>query len=222
MTAVHGDAVLGHPGSAAFDAVHAGFAVRRIPAAWLTQSRPGARIVAPYSTLWSHTGLIGLVRQSDSSATGLFSRTRVSFMWEDAQRPLWPAPAEHDERVCASPVDPREVLQSPACLWAVGLQLPGVTFDPVTASGDRTLRLWSLDGSTAAVHVDHWAGSAGVRQTGLRSLWDEAVTATRWWTSRGRPSRDRFGLITSPHREAVWLYTPGQPVPSPATTGTPA
>ncbi|WP_406403306.1 protein-L-isoaspartate O-methyltransferase family protein [Streptomyces uncialis] len=155
ITAVHGDGVLGHPGSAAFDAVHAGFAVRRIPAAWLTQSRPRARIVTPCSTLWSHTGLIGLVRQADSSATGLFSRTRVSFMWEAAQRPLWPAPAEHDERVCASPVDPREVLQSPACLWAVGLHLPGVTFDPVTAGGDRTLRLWALDGSTAAVHVDH-------------------------------------------------------------------
>ncbi|MFD4831230.1 protein-L-isoaspartate O-methyltransferase [Streptomyces uncialis] len=47
IAAVHGDAVLGHPGSAAFDAGFAGFAVRRIPAAWLTRSRPGARILAP-------------------------------------------------------------------------------------------------------------------------------------------------------------------------------
>ncbi|MFD9721957.1 hypothetical protein [Streptomyces sp. NPDC059076] len=77
----------GHPDGAAYNAVHAGFAVRRIPAAWLAQSRPGARIVAPCSTLWSHTGLVRLIRQADSSATGRFSRTRVSFMREESQRP---------------------------------------------------------------------------------------------------------------------------------------
>ncbi|EDY48884.1 methyltransferase domain-containing protein (plasmid) [Streptomyces clavuligerus] len=217
VTTVHGDAVQDHDLGDGFDAVHAGFAVRRIPLAWLIHTEPGARIVAPYGTLWSPTGLARLVRDTDGSATGHFSRTAVTFMWEHGQQPHWPEPDQDDARMSASPVDPRELLRSPAGRWATGLQLPDVTYDPVPARGDRMLRLWSLDGSTAAVHVDHWADPEGVAQTGRRSLWDEAVTALNWWTGQARPARDRFGLTTTPGGDTLWLDHPGQPVPNPAT-----
>ncbi|GLF98255.1 methyltransferase domain-containing protein [Streptomyces yaizuensis] len=218
VTVVCGDAINGHADDAPYAAVHAGFAVRRIPAAWCVQTRPGGRIVTPYGSLWSPTGLTRLVRDRDGVASGRFSPRAVNFMWERGQRPVWPEPAGGPARTAASPVDPRFVLESRSGRWATGLQLGDVTFDPVPVGGDRVLRLWALDGSAAAVQVDRnrWADGDGVSQVGQRSLWDEAVAAWLWWTEAGEPNRDRFGLTAGPGEDDVlWLDTPDRLFPRP-------
>lgn len=52
------DAVEGHAPGAPYDALHCAFAVRdRVPGAWIGQVRPGGRIVVPFGSLFSNTGL---------------------------------------------------------------------------------------------------------------------------------------------------------------------
>ncbi|MCZ7415789.1 hypothetical protein [Streptomyces sp. WMMC897] len=52
-----------------------------------------------------------------------------------------------------------------------------------------------------------------VEQYGPSRLWDEAEAACRWWESRDRPGRDRFGRSVDRDAQRVWLDEPGQPVP---------
>jgi hypothetical protein len=86
------------------------------------------------------------------------------------------------------------VLASAAGRWAIGLQVPGVVWDPVPARGDRLLRLWCTDGSWATVAVDGWSKPDAVAQCGPRRIWDEVCAAWGWWDRHGRPGRTRFGV----------------------------
>lgn len=50
-----------------------------------------------------------------------------------------------------------------------------------------------------------------VYQAGQRRLWDEVVTAYRWWEEKGRPGHDRFGLtVTADGQHRAWLDDPEQ------------
>ncbi|MFB6556754.1 protein-L-isoaspartate(D-aspartate) O-methyltransferase, partial [Streptomyces sp. NPDC056405] len=50
--------------------------------------------------------------------------------------------------------------------------------------------------------------AARVWQHGDRRLWDEAEAAYRWWTARGRPAHDRFGLTVGAGGARAWLERP--------------
>ncbi|MFH8610980.1 protein-L-isoaspartate O-methyltransferase [Streptomyces sp. NPDC018029] len=213
VTAVCADAVSGHAAEAPYDALHAGFAVRdRIPVAWIDQVRDGGRIVVPFGSLFANTGLARLTVQ-DGVAEGHFAGA-VSFMWERSQLPRWPDPTRACAARSASAVDPREVLATGASRWAVGLQVPGVTYDPVPARGDRLLRLWGIDGSWASVAVDDWQAPQAVTQHGPRRVWDEVCAAWQWWEERGRPGRNRFGITTRRTGSCrIWVDDPASPLP---------
>lgn len=103
--------------------------------------RPGGRIVVPFGTLFSNTGLLCLTVLAGSEvAEGRFAGG-VSFVWEREQRPVWPQPATGKTGLSANSGNPRAVLASAAGRWAIGLQVPGVAWDPVPARGDRLLGL---------------------------------------------------------------------------------
>ncbi|MER0477392.1 methyltransferase domain-containing protein [Streptomyces sp. Edi2] len=209
VTALHGDATLGHPDAAPYDAVHVGFSVREIPGTWIGQVRPGGRLVMPFGTLFSNTGLLRLtVREDGQVAEGRFHGGAM-FMWERGQRPSWAQAVTDDPERAASALDPRTVLATGASRWAVGLQVPGVTWDPVPADGDRLLRLWCTDGSWATVAVDGWNKPDGVAQSGPRHLWDEVSEAWSWWDGKGRPGRNRFGVSADRGGSCrAWLDSP--------------
>ncbi|WP_107090556.1 methyltransferase domain-containing protein [Streptomyces sp. WM6378] len=226
VTALHGNATLGYPNAAPYDAVHVGFSVRDIPGSWIAQVRPGGRLVMPFGTLFANTGLLCLtVREDGQAADGRF-RGGVRFMWERGQRPHWAQAAAGEPERMASPVDPRTVLATGASRWAVGLQVPAVTWDPVPADGDRLLRLWCTDGSWATVTVDAWNKPDGVTQCGPRNLWDEVCAAWSWWDGQGRPGRNRFGVTAGRSGSCrAWLDSPQSPLPGalePATRTRPA
>ncbi|MEU5958279.1 methyltransferase domain-containing protein [Streptomyces sp. NPDC047525] len=214
VTALCGDAMKGHAEGAPYAALLSGFSVRHIPAAWIEQVRPGGRIVSPFGSLFSNTGLVCLTVRADGElAEGHFAGG-VQFMWEQAQRPVWPLPADTAPRSSASAVDPRDVLATAASRWAIGLQVPGVTCDPVPAKGDRLLRVWCTDGSTATVAVDRWSAPDAVAQRGPRQVWDEVCTAWNWWHRQGRPRRTRFGVTADRTGHCrSWLDSPDTPLP---------
>ncbi|WP_274558529.1 methyltransferase domain-containing protein [Streptomyces spiramyceticus] len=72
---VTGDGARGCPARAPFDRIIATCALPSVPRDWLSQCRPGARILAPLAT-----GLIGLVVQDDSHAEGHFLHTPAYFV----------------------------------------------------------------------------------------------------------------------------------------------
>ncbi|MBD0738612.1 hypothetical protein [Streptomyces sp. CBMA29] len=45
-------------------------------------------------------------------------------------------------------------------------------------------------------------------QYGPRRLWDEVEAAFRWWTGRGKPGVERFGLTVDAGGQYVWLDDP--------------
>ncbi|NDZ82611.1 methyltransferase domain-containing protein [Streptomyces sp. SID10853] len=72
---VTGDGALGCPARAPFDAIIVTCAVPSVPRAWLAQSRPGARILAPLAT-----GLIVLRVRDERHAQGRFLETPAYFV----------------------------------------------------------------------------------------------------------------------------------------------
>lgn len=78
---VTGDGLLGHPRRASYDRTIATCAVRRIPYAWVRQTKPGGIILATVGpSVWSYgTGLAKLIVKDDGTAEGRIIG-RTSFM----------------------------------------------------------------------------------------------------------------------------------------------
>ncbi|MGW4726032.1 hypothetical protein [Streptomyces sp. NPDC004291] len=80
--------------------------------------------------------------------------------------------------------------------------------------GAYTLWTYGFDGTSWA-SVDHEPGETEfvVHQSGPRRLWDETEAAHRWWSGRGRPGFERFGLTAGPRSTVAWLDDESCPVP---------
>ncbi|WP_432249449.1 methyltransferase domain-containing protein [Streptomyces sanyensis] len=136
-----GDGSRGHPGRAPFDAVIATCAPASVPDPWISQCRPGARIVAPLST-----GVIALRVGSDGrSAEGRFLHTSAYFVpLRGGAAPLEPGAGGLPRRaiendlfrflltLTAGTLDPREALS----LWEREHR-PGRRRFGVTVGGGR-------------------------------------------------------------------------------------
>src|SRR5690606_17525223 len=72
---VTGDGALGVPDRAPFDRIIATCALPSVPPAWLEQTRPGGRILAPYAT-----GVVSLTVQEAGRAEGRFLHTPAYFV----------------------------------------------------------------------------------------------------------------------------------------------
>ncbi|WKE71651.1 methyltransferase domain-containing protein [Streptomyces sp. WP-1] len=72
---VTGDGARGVPGRAPFDRIIATCALPTVPRAWLTQCRPGARVLLPLAT-----GLLTLAVRDAEHAEGRFLATAASFV----------------------------------------------------------------------------------------------------------------------------------------------
>ncbi|MGH3995698.1 MAG: protein-L-isoaspartate O-methyltransferase family protein, partial [Pseudonocardiaceae bacterium] len=67
-TVVTGNGAQGYPPNAPYDAILATCALRRIPADWLAQAAPGARIVTPLATASSHSTSPAQIRPAAGSS----------------------------------------------------------------------------------------------------------------------------------------------------------
>ncbi|MFC4035401.1 methyltransferase domain-containing protein [Streptomyces polygonati] len=86
VAVITGDGALGHPGRAPYDRIMATCEMPVIPAAWLTQVRPGGRVLAPFAS-----GLLALTVWAPDYAEGRFLPTPAFFVplrGERARGPL--------------------------------------------------------------------------------------------------------------------------------------
>ncbi|MBB4933398.1 protein-L-isoaspartate(D-aspartate) O-methyltransferase [Lipingzhangella halophila] len=220
-TVLCGDGMAGSPASAPYDRVIATAAVQRVPYAWVEQTRPGGRIVAPFGTAFHNGTLLRLTVHGDGSASGRFGGN-VGFMWvrdqrtphgavEDRVRP------EHDYTETTTEVHPYEPVADFDASFVVGLQVPDmkstVVHDGEPAEGRFTVYLMDPDsGSWASWRVTpERVGGYRVRQHGPRMLFDELSAAYTWWQQTGRPAHTRLGLtMTAEGEHLLWVDEPGR------------
>jgi protein-L-isoaspartate(D-aspartate) O-methyltransferase len=99
VTVVTGDGALGHPEHAPYDRVMATAAVRRVPYAWVEQTRPGGGIVLPVEGSFRCQAFVRLAVQGDGTARGRFHG--------DAAFMLLPRPARRPRPVVDARGRPR-------------------------------------------------------------------------------------------------------------------
>ncbi|MFE4517603.1 protein-L-isoaspartate(D-aspartate) O-methyltransferase [Kitasatospora sp. NPDC056783] len=216
---VVGDGLLGHPAGGPYDRIHSTAAVRRVPLAWIEQTRPGGIIVTPWGTPYANAGLLRLEVGGPGEPTHGRFVDDVSFMWMRAQRPHSVGePAGVPDDRGSSAMDPELALEDVNAAFAIGLRVPGIRYEHVWDEADpgATFRMRLSDGagSWASVRYAGWDAGDAVHQSGARRLWDEVVGARLWWLEEGRPDLRRFGVTVTPDgAQSVWLDSPENPVP---------
>jgi protein-L-isoaspartate O-methyltransferase len=187
----------------------------RLPYAWVAQTRPGGTVLTPMRAELASGPLVRLRVGSEGTARGQATRMRVGFMELRAQRTLgasWSALRWDDPDVepALSEVDPFTALLCEAPRWAIAVSVPSCRYDLEKRTSERGHGVaWLLDpitGSWASVvpttpRSDHYLA----RQTGPRRLWDEAVTAYRWWDQHGQPPIEAWQWTVTPHRQRISL-----------------
>ena len=205
-TLLLGDGAAGHPLRAPYDRLIATCSVRRVPSAWVAQTR--GVILTPWGNGMSNGTLLRL--ESDgTTAIGRVVDTS-SFMWLREQTPDRRVHGDEGDRGDAG-TDPREIFADHHRLFAIGLRVPGCRYSVGWGDGDEAdeCTLWLSDGASwaraeYAPGRDPWTVQAGPRR-----LWDEVRTAYDWWTEKGRPELTRFGLTVDRHGQRAWLDAPG-------------
>jgi len=203
VTVVTGDGELGHPAGAPYDGVICTAGVRDVPYEWVRQTRPGGRIVAPWSTLLYDGGVLTLTVRADGTADGRLT-DRVAFMPLRGQRVL---PAIPDDLGAAGVTarttgcHPDAVLRDPGALLAVGLRVPRCRRSSGPSGAlclvDRWSRSWAV--------VRPGRSGTTVHQHGPRNLWDEVEDAHRWWLDAGSPPADRWLITLTPTAQTTVL-----------------
>ncbi|MFF3004513.1 methyltransferase domain-containing protein [Kitasatospora sp. NPDC057940] len=210
-----GDGLEGQPLRVPYDRVHSTAAVRRLPRAWLEQTRPGGVIVTPWGTPYANAGLLRLVVGGPGEPSHGRFVDNVSFMWVRSQRPHpVTEPTDRPIHRGSSSIDPELALENVDVAFAIGLRVPGVryhhTWDDTDPGGTYRMRLSDGAGSWASVRHHDWGAADAVQQAGPRRLWDEIVRARRRWLADGEPDLTRFGVTMTPTGEQhVWLDEPG-------------
>ncbi|MEV1006006.1 methyltransferase domain-containing protein [Streptomyces sp. NPDC049881] len=212
------DGALGWPDGGPYDAVFATCSVRRVPGAWLEQTRPGGRIVVPWSTAWCAFGTVTLTRRDGGGADGRFTSGGSYMPLLDAGD-AGPGRVDEPPRVSRTGLSPWAVAgEDYTAQFAVGACVPGVrhVWDGDPEPKGVRVRLWleeEAGGSWATVDVRDGSVGFVVAQYGPRSLWDEVETAWHWWDHHGRPTPDRFGITAARDGHTLWLDTPATPCP---------
>lgn len=218
---VVGDGAEGYADGAPYDRVIATASIGRVPREWITQTTPGGLIVAPWGPTYGGEAVVRLAVADDGTASGPFlgssafmrlrdQRTRRKHVREYLGGRAWPA----DGRRGMTSISPESVGDWPV-MFAIGVQVPEA-FPWAETYDDGSYTLWLRDTAvTSWATADYVPGREEfeVHQSGPRNLWDEVVSAYRWWEEQGRPGFERFGLTVDPVGERVWLDSPDHAVP---------
>jgi protein-L-isoaspartate(D-aspartate) O-methyltransferase len=219
VTTVTGDGSLGYASGAPYDRVLATVGCKDVPYAWVRQTRPGGRIVAPSWALTYHGLLLALTVSEDGIAAGRFVDD-ASFMMLRNQRAhrarqvITDTDDYEHATVTETDLHPAEVASASyagGAVIAIGTRVPDCRSDyfPSTAPGskDGTLRLADhRSGSWARLQYDHDGGPPYlVHQFGTRRLWDEVQAAHQWWVEQGRPDADRWRFTVTPDGQRIDL-----------------
>ncbi|REE97851.1 methyltransferase domain-containing protein [Thermomonospora umbrina] len=213
VTVATGDGALGHPSGAPFDRVIATVAADRVPYTWAEQTRPGGRVLVPWTTDFHNGALMSFQVSRDGAMRGRIVGN-VAFMRLRQQRgrPASLARDVHREdeaRRSFTDLHPYAVLGEYDASLAIGLKVPRCK-PVVEPRGEGSYTVWLLDpwsGSWAALEHEPGAERFPIRQFGERNLWQEVRDACRWWDGLDRPTADRWGLTVTSAGQFLWLDT---------------
>ncbi|NUP19894.1 MAG: methyltransferase domain-containing protein [Streptomyces sp.] len=215
----------GDPSGAPYDRLIATAGIRRVPPAWLTQVRPGGRIVAPWGTHYANSDAIVRldVAEDGRRASGRFTGP-VEFMKLRSQRlPFAGHKVYVPDGVSGADRSTTDVTEEQllgdgrfsAASFAVGLWVRDCHHQAAAArEGARPVWFYGLtDTSWACVMFRDDQDEATVWQSGPRRLWDEAATALARWQAAGEPGIERFGLTITADSQHAWLDRPSEAWP---------
>ncbi|WP_037803070.1 hypothetical protein [Streptomyces sp. NRRL F-5135] len=222
-TLVIGDGEDGHRRKAPYDRIISTAALSRVPGAWITQTRPGGLIVAPWRTTLQPRGLAVLrVTAEGDRAEGHFGHP-MAFMDLRGQRragrsplhALYTPDAWETARRGTTDLEPDWLTDDFHARFAVGLMLPGMYAERQDTDAGPA---WWLSTATSWAHL---AGRS-VRQWGPRDLVADLEEAYRRWSKAGEPELYDYGLtVTADGGQYPWLHDPEQPVWQPDTDSPP-
>ncbi|MFJ9840327.1 methyltransferase domain-containing protein [Kitasatospora sp. NPDC101155] len=222
---VHGDGSLGWGAEAPYDRVVATCSIKRIPYAWISQTRLGGAVLAPWENPWICGGLLRLTVGEDGTATGRYTPDSAFMLMRTQRLDLRlfrdVVMDDHIPTESTSTLDPWAVADSEfETQFALGHRLGDLWYawhHAPDVDGVET-RLWvaTTDGSSWAA-VD-WDGAESterytVWQHGPRRLWNEVEAAHQWWLDHDRPGPDRFGLTVTSKGHTAWLDHPANAWP---------
>jgi methyltransferase of ATP-grasp peptide maturase system len=205
---VTGDGLLGHPYRAPYDRVIATCAVRRIPYAWVRQTRPGGIVLGTVGSWPWGTGLAKLTVGDDGTAGGSIV-VRSSFMQARAQAVVpvagdlsaRTAYADSGRRTQVSPL----VLEEWMPAFLAQLAAPGAQF--VRAKGGDGSPLWYLFDPERESFAEFVADGEfwTVRQGGPVALWDDVERSLIAWQDAGAPDIDSVRLHVTSASHRYWI-----------------
>jgi protein-L-isoaspartate(D-aspartate) O-methyltransferase len=212
---VIGDGENGYPARAPYDRLIATVAAHRIPYPWITQTRPGGRVLLPWSTSYAG-GLVALDVRDDGTAHGrivgeaTFMALRGQRDRGATQRPPGPAHGRHQESTTTTR-HPHDVTGPHGARVAIGQRVPGCRWvyypwdehDPCGV-------LWLVDPWGSSAKLTHATPDATddefpVTQIGPRRLWDEVEAAYQWWADQGSPDADRWRFTVTQRGQLIEL-----------------
>lgn len=207
VTLIVGDGAAGWPDRAPYDRVIGTAGVTAIPYAWVKQTVPGGRIVAPIRNTYQPPGIAVLTRHHDGTATGRLAGP-AAFMALRAQREHrirsteFPDPPELKS---TTDLHPSHVAGNRHAATAIGLQLPGVRWVWQPAGNLGTLWLYArASRSWASVNLLE-TPPYPVEQAGPRRLAEEVEEAYRWWQQAGEPKISDWLITVDRHGQRIEL-----------------
>ncbi|RSS34354.1 methyltransferase domain-containing protein [Streptomyces sp. WAC07061] len=216
---ITGDGLLGAPDHAPFDRLISTASVRRIPPAWVHQTRTGGKILTPFGTAYSNAGLLDLTVDGDR-AHGRFIGSSA-YMWVRGERPSVTLHVPDEPTTRRSPIDPEQLLSGGHLQdFAIGLQVPDISSSHRSEGHTRKVQFVDEAGTSATIvrYADWWEEDA-VTVWGPRDLWAEVTAALGWYERHGHPHITRFGISVDPHHQHAWLDDPSNPLGPQAVAG---
>ena len=205
---VTGDGLLGYPRRAPYDRVIATCAVRRIPRAWVRQTKPGGIILATVGSWGYGTGLAKVTVDKDGTAAGRIVG-RSSFMQARSQAAV-PVSGDLSARTAYADSE-REAKLPPTLLhewmpaFLAQLAAPGAQFVRATKSdGTQLLYVFDPERESFAEFTsegENWT----VRQGGPATLWDDIEQALIAWQEEGSPDITAVQLNISERSHTYWI-----------------
>lgn len=210
-TVAAADGAAGYPGNAPYDRIIATCSVPRVPAVWLTQTRPGGVILTNLHREIGGGLLLRLTVDETGAASGHLLDDYGAFM------PLRSCPTTRTSTLVRSASqasgDMHEThLPGPladdgeAWIALVALLLPDVARLDIDRPDGPVQWLVHPDGSWAY----HDISTHTVEQGGPRRLWTEVEDLYRRWTAHGKPTRPHIGVTIASTGQQVWLNDPGE------------
>ena len=193
---VCGNGADGVPVRAPFDRIIATCGVLRIPPAWITQTKPGGKILANVSF-----GLITLTVTAEGTATGQFDTGSIGFM-RLHDGPTDPTPPLRDivamargegaTRRTTTRLQLDYPVFHPVMDFLAALILPGVHRTELLIDPPTHVLVDPASGSWARAHAD--GADVVVTEHGPRILWDELANVITEWINLGQPDVSDYSL----------------------------